>query len=51
MRRTPSLGIALLALLALVQPATGQQPPLRIYVTCNAFCDVDFFRTELDYLE
>ncbi|HEU5208403.1 MAG TPA: hypothetical protein VFU06_03245 [Longimicrobiales bacterium] len=51
MRRTPSLGIALLALLALVRPATGQQPPLRIYVTCNAFCDVDFFRTELDYLE
>ncbi len=51
MRRLPSLAIAALALLLSPASAAAQQQPLRVYLTCNTDCDVDFFRTELDYLE
>lgn len=46
-----SLAAADLASAQQTPPATGQAPPLRVFVDCNTHCDHTFFRTELSYLE
>ncbi len=54
MYRLQSLAAVLLAALAAVAPAAAQQAerqPLQVFLTCNTRCDLDFLRTELDYLE
>jgi hypothetical protein len=44
-----------IALLGIVRPVAGQEPPadakLRVFIDCSYYCDMDYMRTELNWVE